>query len=320
MKFSFLCLWGFLVLPGLLPAQKIDNTSSFRNIMSDSYSRVHYDNDKFSGTDKNYTMGYSLEVVSPFFSKNPVNYLFFKPSNSETKFGIATENIGFSPNNIKSPEIQNGERPFAAVFMLKSFAISTNTIHKSSLTSSLNLGLIGPGAFGEEVQVYVHKSTGKPIPEGWRNQMENDLVLNYDVGYEKQVFRMLDFLSLNTNSNLRVGTLYTNASLGLSTTVGLINSPFTAVTHKKSFRLYSYSQITGSVIGYDATLQGGVFNNKNSYTIPSKQIERLTRQLNYGLVLQAKLVYFEYFRTALTREFTYGDPTKWGGIKFGVQF
>ena len=320
MKFSFLCLWYFLLLPGILPAQKIDNTPSFRNIMSESYSRVHYDNDKFSGTDKNYTMGYSVEVVAPFFYKNPVNHIFFKPSNSENKFGIATENLGFSPNNIKSSEIQNGERPFAAVFMLKSFVISTNTLHKSRLTSSLNLGLIGPGAFGEEVQVCVHKSKGKPIPEGWHNQMKNDLVLNYNVGYEKQVFHILDFLSLNTNSNLRVGTLYTSASLGFSTTLGLISSPFTAVTHKKSFRVYCFTQITGSVIGYDATLQGGFFNNKNSYTIPNNEIERLTGQFNYGLVLQTKIAYFEYFRTALTREFAHGDPTNWGGIRIGFAF
>ncbi len=320
MKFSFLCLGGLLILPALLLAQKIDNTSSFRNIMSDTYSRVHYDNDKFSGTDKNYTMGYSVEVVSPFFIKNPVNRILFKPSNSKTKFGLASENIGFSPNNIGSSEIQQGERPFAAVFMLKSFAISTNTLYKSRLISSLNLGVIGPGAFGKEVQVYVHKSTGKPIPKGWRNQMENDLVLNYEVGYEKQLFRMFNGFSLNTNSNLRVGTLYTNASLGVNTTMGLISSPFTAATHKNRFRLYSYSQITGSVIGYDATLQGGVFNNKNSYIIPFNKIERLIGQLNYGLVLQSNLVYFEYFRTALTREFNYGEHTKWGGLKLGVQF
>lgn len=320
MKFSFLFFWGLLMLPGHLSAQKIDNTPSFRNIMSDSYSRVHYDNDTFSGTDRNYTMGYSVEVVSPFFRNNPVNFIFIKPKNSVTKYGIATENIGFSPGNIQSREIQQGERPFSAVFMLKSFAIATNSLNQSRLTSSFNIGVIGPGAFGEEVQVYVHKSTGKPIPEGWHNQMKNDLVLNYEVGYEKQVFRALNCLSLITNSNLRLGTLYTNASLGASATVGIINSPFTTEYQRKPIRLYCYSQVIGSLIGYDATLQGGAFNNRNSYIIPASDLERFTGQLNYGLVLQAKILYFEYFRTALTREFAYGDPTKWGGLKLGVQF
>lgn len=320
MKFSFLYLWGFLLLPGILPAQKIDNTSSFRNIMSDTYSRVHYDNDKFSGTDKDYTMGYSVEVVAPFLSKNPANYLLITPAKSDIKYGIASENIGFSPSNIKSTEIQDGDRPFAAVFMLKSFTISTNTLHKSRLTSSLNLGLIGPGAFGKEVQVYVHKSTGKPIPDGWCNQIKNDPVLNYEISYEKEILQWQDFLSVNTNSNVQVGTLFTNASVGINSEIGIIGAPFSSQKNRKKFLLYSYCQVTGSTVAYDATLQGGVFNGNNPYTIASDKIERLTGQINYGLVFQTKFIYFEYFQSILTKEFAYGDPTKWGGIKLGVLF
>lgn len=319
MKLLFLCLWGLLLLPGILPAQKIDNTSSFRNIISDTYSRVHYDNDKFSGSDRDYTMGYSIEVVAPFFSKNPANYLLITPAKSDIKYGIATENIGFSPQNIKSTEIQNGDRPFAAVFMLKSFTISTNSLHRSRLTSSLNLGIIGPGAFGKEVQVYVHKSTGKTIPDGWCNQIKNDPVLNYEVSYEKEILQWQEVLSVNTNSNIQIGTLFTNASVGISSEIGIIGSPFTSQKNRKRFLLYSYCQVTGSTIGYDATLQGGVFNSNNSYTIASDKIERFTGQINYGLVFQAKFIYFEYFQSILTKEYAYGNPTKWGGIKVGVQ-
>ena len=78
-----------------------------------------------------------------------------------------------------------GDRLFTAAFMLKSFAISTDPQRKSSFTSLLTLGLIGPGACGEEMQAGIHKATGKKEPLGWGNQIKNDVVLNYRVSYEK---------------------------------------------------------------------------------------------------------------------------------------
>ncbi len=301
-------------------AQKIDNLASFRDIKSDSYFRYLYDNDYFSGTDENYTQGYTLELVAPFLKKNPINFLFIKPNNSEIRYGLAIEHIGFTPPTIGSPEIQFGDRPFAAAIMLKSFVIATDTLKKSRLLSSLNLGLIGPGAFGKEMQVGIHKITGNIIPQGWRNQIKNDVVLNYEVSYEKQLFRAGDYFSLQSNSTARVGTLFTNASVGLNTTVGLINSPFSAINKKKKFQFYAYSQVLGNLIAYDAALQGGVFNKTSPYTIPSEEIERFTGQFNYGLVLKTKTLYFEYSRTVLTREFETGTSTKWGGIRIGFTF
>jgi len=320
MKYNPFSFVLFLLIPGLLSAQKIDNLASFRDIASDSYFRFNYDNDYFSGTDENYTQGYSLELVAPFLEKNPANYLFLIPENSKVKYGLAIEHIGFTAPIIGSPEIQFGDRPFAAAIMLKSFAITTDTLARSRLTSSLNLGLIGPGAFGKEMQVGIHEITGNTIPQGWRNQIKNDVVINYELAYEKQLFRAGDYVSLQSNSTARVGTLFTNASIGLNTNIGLINSAFSENKKKSKFQLYGYSQVLGNLIGYDATLQGGVFNKDSPYTIPAEEITRLTGQFNYGLILKSRTLYFEYSRTVLTREFDTGSPTKWGGIRIGFTF
>ncbi len=293
--------------------------ASFRDIKSTNYFRFNYDNDYFASTDKNYTQGYNFELVAPFLEKNPLNYLFLKPSNSEYKYGLSIEHIGYTPDNIKSSEIQYGDRPFAASIMIKSFSIATDTLQKSRFISSLNLGLIGPGAFGKEMQVAIHKATGNTIPEGWQNQIKNDLVLNYEVSYEKQLLRHKNLLALAGNTNLRLGTLFTNASAGLTATIGIINSPFTTVKNKNKFQFYIYSQPIVSVIGYDATLQGGLFNKKSPYTISSNSINRFTAQFNYGIVLQTKTLYFEYSRTLLTREYDLGNSAEWGGIKIGFK-
>lgn len=310
----------FLVFPSFLFAQKIDNMASFRDIKKDTYFRYSYDNDYFTSTDKDYTQGYNFELVTPFFRKNPANYLFFKPKNSEYKYGLSIEHIGFTPDNIKSREIQFGDRPFAAAIMLKSFIIATDTINKTRIISSLNTGLIGPGAFGKEMQVAIHEQTGNAIPHGWSNQIKNDIVLNYEISHEKQLVRFRNLFSLQSNTTARVGTLFTNVSVGLNATFGIINSPFTAMKNKNKFQLYLYSQPLVSAIGYDATLQGGLFNDKSPYTIPNRDINRFTAQHNYGVVLQTRSLYFEYSRTAITREFETSRSSKWGGIRIGFKF
>jgi len=294
--------------------------ASFRDIKADCYFRFNYDNDYFTSRDQDYTQGYNFELVSPNLRKNPFNKVLLNPKNSEYKYGISIEHIGFTPFNIKSPNIQFGDRPFAATIMLKSFAIATDTIRKSRLISSLNIGLIGPGAFGKEMQVAIHEATGNTIPEGWQNQIKNDMVLNYEISHEKQLVSYRNLFSLSTHSRLRLGTLFTNVGFGLTTTLGIVNSPFSSSKIKKKFSIYGYVQSMANIIGYDATLQGGLFNKKSSYTISNSEIERLSAQANFGIIMQTHTMFFEYSRSLITREFEVGKGSKWGGIKVGFRF
>jgi len=191
-----------LLFPAFLLAQKIDNMASFLDIKGNRYFRFNYDNDYFTSRDQDYTQGYNFELVSPNLRKNPINKILLHPKNTENKYGISIEHIGFTPFNIKSPNIQFGDRPFAATIMLKSFAIATDTIQKSRWVASFNIGLIGPGAFGKEMQVAIHEATGNTIPEGWQNQIKNDIVLNYEVSHEKQLVSYRNLFSLQSYSSL----------------------------------------------------------------------------------------------------------------------
>ena len=306
--------------PMLFFGQKIDHTVSFRTIESDSYFRFNYDNDYFAATDENYTQGYNLELVLPSLSKNPINALFLKTENTSTVYGLAIEHIGFTPNNYASDEIQFGDRPFAAAIMLKSFKISTDTNKKSRITSSLSLGLMGPGAFGEEMQVGIHKVTGNKIQMGWQHQIRNDVVVNYGIDYEKQLLEYGDLMTLQAQFNVQFGTLFSNVSTGLNGTIGLINSAYSESDSPKKFQVYVYSQAFATVVGYDATLQGGLFSKESPYTIASGDVERLKAQFNYGLIVKTKTLYFEYSRSAITKEFETGQSAKWGGIRIGFIF
>ncbi|WP_354668438.1 MULTISPECIES: lipid A-modifier LpxR family protein [Cellulophaga] len=108
--------------------------------------------------------------------------------------------------------------------------------------------------------------------------------------------------------------------MGFNTTLGIINTPFSSSQKQSRFKLYVYAQPLLNVIGYDATLQGGLFNRQSSYTISPSGIERFTGQLNFGVILKTKTLYFEYSRTAITKEFSSGEAYKWGGVKTGFTF
>ena len=301
-------------------AQKIDNLVSFRDIDNTSYFRFNYENDYFANGDENYTQGYNFELFLKSLKKNPINFLFFKPKNSIKKYGLALEHIGFTPDNYVSENIQFGDRPFASTIMLKSMIITVNTNKKLRLFSSINLGIIGPAAFGEDMQVGIHKWTGNKIPKGWKNQIKNDIVINYEIGLEKQIVTVASFLSLQAQSNIKAGTLFTNASLGLNATFGIIDKPFTIKNSAKKFKFYGFLQSIGTAVVYDATLQGGMFNNSSTYTISSGEVKRLTGQYSYGFILKTRTLFFEYSRYFITKEFNSGSSAKWGGIKIGFTF
>ncbi len=291
---------------------------SYRDMGLDKSFLISYDNDFFTATDRNYTQGYSFMLRHPGLKNNPLYYIFLNAKNAHNRYGVGFEHIGFTPRQIGSPLIQFGDRPFAASAMIKSYKISIDTLKRYRLVSSLNIGVIGPAAFGKEIQTGIHRAIDNVIPQGWQHQISNDIVLNYEVSINYQLLRLSNNLSLEGTGSMRVGTLYTNISTGLISTLGIVNSPFTSNTSNKRFQIYLYAHPQVRLVAYDASLQGGLFTN-SVYTIESSKIERFVGQIDYGLIIQTKKLYFEYGFSRITREFKNGEAYKWGGLKFGFK-
>lgn len=320
MKKEYFLVLIFYSISFVAFSQKIDNLVSYRAIDNNHFFRFNYDNDYFAASDENYTQGYSFEFAALIFSKNPVNTVLIKPNDFKLQFIIALEHIGFTPDDYDESEIQFGDRPFAAAIMLKSSILAKNQQQGLRIHSSFNIGLIGPGAFGEEMQVGIHKATGNKTPRGWRHQIRNDIVLNYNLGFEKQIAVVDKFFSMQLQSNANVGTLFTNISVGANSVIGRFNDPFSLEGKKKNFQIYFYGQPIFTFVGYDATLQGGLFNRKSPYVILDKDIERFTFQFTYGMIIQSKSLFFEYTRSSITKEFVSGGTAKWGGVRVGFTF
>lgn len=318
MKLFFLIILIFFVL--ISYGQKLDHTVSFRDMLATKYFRINYDNDFFAASDYNYTQGYNLELVTPNLSKNPLNKLLIQKKELRIQNGLSIEHIGFTPFSIANPDVIFTDRPFASAIMLKSFVTSTDTTKDFRIISGLSIGMIGPVAFGNEMQTAIHKVINGVIPQGWKNQIKNDLVLNYELGFEKKLFQINNSLIVSSNSTVRLGTLFSSASLGFNAQFGAFNHVFFDDNRKRKFQFSIYGQPLVNFIGHDATLQGGVINRDNIYTVKGSEIERATLQLKYGAIVKIKTLFLEYSQAIISKEFSFGERATWGGIKIGWLF
>ena len=318
---ALLIILGWFI-PVLGMAQRIDNTASFRQIDQARYARLHYDNDFFTATDRYYTQGYNLEFVHPVLRKNPLTRLLITTNRNQARYGLAFEHFGFTPTTIQSDAILVGDRPFAGAILLKTFSMSTDSVRRVRVSSVLSTGMVGPVAFGGEMQTGIHRLINGVVPQGWQHQIRNDVIVNYNLTIEKQLYAYRNALSVSATGQVQAGTFVNRLKTGFVVMAGRFSSPFgnSPAIRRSGLQLYGYAQPLVSVVGYDVSLQGGLFNRDSPHTIPADQLARTTFQANVGAVLQYKKLYLEYYQSVLTKEFATGMPHRWGGLKIGIGF
>lgn len=299
----------------------IDNTAIYRNLSAEKSLRLHYENDYFSKSDIYYTQGINLEFVHPVFQKFQGSRLLAGLTNPQRKYGIAAEHLGFTPTSISFRKIIAGDRPFAASLLLKLFSASTDSLRKYRITSSISAGVIGPVAGAKEFQSAIHRWINDTEPMGWNNQIRNDIILNYEANFVKGIFSFKNFLTLAGKVGGRAGTFNTKLNAGVIMMTGLFDDPWKFFARaNRNFQIYVYEEPLISLVGHDATLQGGLFNKNSPYTISASDLERVVFQNNAGLVIQFKKMNVEYFQSYLTEEFRTGRSHHWGGVRIGLKF
>jgi hypothetical protein len=290
----------------------------------ENYFRYNYDNDFFSATDRYYTQGIRFELILNAFKHNPVSALLPRLNkNTKNYYGIAFERDGFTPRSIRHDSVYYGERPYAGTTFLSSFRYSVDTLKKQRLFSQLDLGIIGPASLGKEEQQYIHRKLKNIQPLGWQHQVANDIVVNYTLQYEKGIF-MRKGIELIGMAEVRAGTLYDDASIGGTLRVGRMQPYFNNLglskVGNKRFQWYLFARGRVKAVGYNATMQGGVFNKSSEYTLRDSEITRIVGLGYVGVVIAYKRVSLEYTKAYISREFVTGLEHGWGHCNVSVCF
>jgi lipid A 3-O-deacylase len=259
MKFSFL----FII--GLFAAM-----TCFAQIHRDEFG-LQTDNDSYlaNGSDRYYTNGLFI------YYRHALPVKTDSTSLQNKVLGFELGQKMFNPQSGAIPAAVYVDRPFAGYLYVAS---SLNLLFKNegNIKLTAQLGLVGPASLAQATQVFTHQLLGLYKISGWQYQIKNDPELNLSAEYNKLLARTGGFdISLSSYANL--GTGFTGAGIGPLFRIGnfnqLFNSESTQSTailkqqvaplHSHEFFVYYKPQL--NFVGYDATIQGGLFENHNDY-------------------------------------------------------
>jgi hypothetical protein len=148
---------------------------------------LYLENDLFAGTDRYYTSGFKLSWSSPDLENlsdtpyaSPFLSLFnLLPYINETDYQknlvfAFGQNI-YTPDNTELTALIDNDRPYAGWLYLGVGVVWKNDEVRNSLL--LNAGIVGPSSYAQETQRLIHDLRGLDHPNGWDNQLHDELGL-----------------------------------------------------------------------------------------------------------------------------------------------
>lgn len=119
-------------------------------------------NDYFTGTDHGYTDGTELTWTWAPAGTNSALI--------ESTAGL--RNRMFSPDSIEDHILRPTERPYCAT--LSAFYRNWRQEGLETVKYEIEAGVLGPHAYGEEIQTWAHRAIHYTIPDGWGHQLGPD--------------------------------------------------------------------------------------------------------------------------------------------------
>ena len=304
----------------LLPPDSLRPTSPVRRLAGS------FINDFFFATDYYFTQGIVLDWESPALARSPAKYLLPKgPVGGVRTHGLRLRYDGFTPLNINQARIRVGDRPYAAYFYVSLYRASNQAEKKQRLTTALDVGYIGPAAGGKAIQTEIHKLANFITPRGWDNQVRADVVLGYRVAYEKQLLAISRTVEGIGTAEASLGTLYTYAEVGGLLRIGhfapYFANPVVCPTPRAGgWQCYGQATVSGRLVGYDATLQGGVFDRSSPYTLATSQVQRAVLRSTGAFVLAHGALSYSATAVYVRPEFAGGRSHRWGVLSVARTF
>ncbi|MBI3511928.1 MAG: lipid A deacylase LpxR family protein [Bacteroidetes bacterium] len=292
---------------------------------------IRYDNDVFVQTDYYYTQGSFIEMNFPFLKKNPLSKILLKCSNgNDESFGILYGQQGFTPTSIHSDTILRGDRPFAGTLYLGLDRNSANTEKEIRMKSEIDIGVLGPAAYGYESQKFIHQCTNNPEPHGWQYQVKNALMLNYSLIVQKELIRRSQPYDVFKErrgreeligyGSLHAGTVNDYAGIGILDRIGFMNDYFDSPGRSQRVQCWIFTNAEARVVAYDGTLRGGFLNPGNAYVISADDLTRGVFQLGGGIGFAVKKIHLEFSDQFISPEFRTGRSHGWGHVDLAFVF
>ncbi len=297
--------------------------------------RIFIDNDflnfRGAGTDRYYTNGLRLDY---FYTKNEKPKLLSKlllniSTENNNIFGWGAAQFMFTPRNIKETAIQYNDRPYAGALYAVHSLQSYNKLNSTKVSSEIFLGVIGHISFADESQIWLHDKINYQIPQGWGNQVPNDIILNYNITIEKQLLNPSKSILLVGIIETFSGTLYNAFGAGFMLRIGKFNNYFSGISKETNsinhkYQLYVSMKPIVRIVASNALLEGGIIHqitqDFSGYTLSKDQIERITYLYDVSLNFEMQKFGIHITQKIRTPEFKDSYTQEVGNITIRYSF
>ncbi|MEM6912386.1 MAG: lipid A deacylase LpxR family protein [Pseudomonadota bacterium] len=265
------------------------------------------ENDYFAQRDRNYTNGLRLSYVTPTIEAREFEKRLLGPDDGLTKHR-RSYSIGqalFTPDDIFTADPQPNDHPYAG-YLFGEYALVAE--HKQTIEIfTVEFGLVGPWAQGEETQNLFHRHTGREVAEGWDHQIDNEPALT--LSYDRKLPPVLDFdaglleIDMSPSFGGSLGNVRTHAQAGLSIRIGSnlptdygparIRPSLTGAGYFSSeqpISWYAFGGIQGRAVVHSIFLDGSLFDD----TPPGVNSEPFVSDIQTGLAVQIAGVQFAW--------------------------
>ena len=303
------------------------------------------ENDVFANTDRDYTSGLRGSYVSPPDGPEDglhgaiARSLFGARAGDEIRFGLAIGQSIFTPEDTRAENPPSDQHPYAG-WLYGEYSVFAQDRGNAFLGSeagltigALQIGLVGPHAYGEEVQNNFHELIRSYEVRGWDNQLNDEVA--FAVLLERQERFWLDQdllgqqLDVIPNLGVTLGTLRTDAKLGATLRYGSdLRSDFGPPRIRPAvggsgffeatgdFSWYLFAGAEGRAVARDIFLDGNTFQDSASV---DKKIFVVEAQA--GLVTIFDDVRIAYTAVVRSPQFDGQDePQIFGSISLSVKF
>ena len=244
--------------------------------------------------------------VNPFLDEYYSNGLylslrFLKPSADSTfRKSIYAFELGqaiYTPSKDYKASSTRQDRPFAA-YLFASFSLEKFVKDKQFFQAEIQTGILGPSAFGEQSQSFLHRTFGMAETKGWDYQIQNQFGLNINLQMLRSLFYAFDrHVDFNLFSKGELGTVADRIHLGFLSRIGFasLNSiQHTALlqsnmgkenTAYAANEVYFFIKPSIAYVFYDATLSGSLFKDMSPVVFDAIPIQTA---LEVGLEVTSK--------------------------------
>lgn len=184
---------------------------------------ITVDNDAFVGNDSGYSNGFFVSTfeITEHPNKKTINKFWVEPlmwsmPHDNLTHVVNAYSFGQSLNTPSDIKIENPselELPYSALLAMSNSYITISPTFADIATTTI--GVVGPMAFGEEVQEFVHGIIGANKPQGWHTQIKNEVVFELNRGRSYRVWTTKqDNFDILLNGRGSIGTLESSIDVG----------------------------------------------------------------------------------------------------------